>query len=97
MWPWEKKPEPAAAPITAQPIVVNPNPAENQDFAAYRADAICREIEQRKQENRPLHPQHSQIVGEAKMYAHSLQAAGVWAEDRVASFIARLDAACKAD
>jgi len=99
IWPWQKQsePTPVVAPIVAQPIVVNPTPAQDAGFAAYRCDAICRDIEQRKAEGREKHREHSQIVGEAKMYAHSLQASAIWTEQQVADFVARLDAACKAD
>lgn len=74
--------------VTSQPIVVNPSPDEQ--WAAYRADAIARDIEQRVAEGRPRHPQYDQLVAEAKMYGAKLVAARVWTAEQLTALEARL-------
>jgi hypothetical protein len=89
MFNWFKR-KPTAT-IQAQPIVINPHSAAEHQFAAYRTDAIAREIEQRKAEKRERHPDHDAIVSEAKMYGHMLAAKGLITGDELAKLFSRLN------
>jgi hypothetical protein len=71
------------AQVLAAPIVVNPTDEEGLKFAEYRADAIARDIEQRKNEERELHPEHDQMVAEAMMYGHMLVQAKKWTLEHI--------------
>lgn len=68
------------------------NPTDDQQiiFAAYRIDAIAREIEQRRAERREAHPEHDQIVAEAMCYGWMLVKAGKWKREDIASLQLRL-------
>lgn len=83
-------PPPAAVGMAAFPIVVNPGDAEQVRFAAYRADAIARDHEQRRAEGRARHPEFDRMRGEAMMYAHMLVQAGKWGAAEVALLEERL-------
>ena len=98
-WKFWRRPTPAAPPPPIDPAlfttiarapVFNPNDDQQIQFAAYRADAIAREIEQRRSETRQPHPEHDQIVAEAMSYAWMLVKAGKWTRENVDALARRL-------
>jgi hypothetical protein len=77
--------------VVANPPVIGTVPDEvSLATAHYRADAIAREIEQRRDEGRPLHDDHNTMVAEAMSHAWRLVGAGKWDRDYVAVLQARL-------
>jgi hypothetical protein len=76
--------------LITNPIMINPTDHENLLFAIYRADAIAREIEQRRAEYREQHPEHEKMQAEALMYAHLLIQAGQWNREHMLDLAARL-------
>lgn len=82
----------AAAPFVprANPMTVNPTSEQEISFAFYRADAIARDNEQRRDEGRPQHPEYEQMKAEAMTYAWMLVRAGRYTEDHVRALAERL-------
>lgn len=75
---------PATAPI------FNPSQTEHVEIAEYRANAIARDIEQRREEGRESHAQEDQIMCEAMSYAWMLMNAGRWSRAQVIELEKRL-------
>ena len=95
---WKKKPAPEAAPepeaapvaaVAVAPIVINPTNEQAVKHAAYRADAIARDIEQRRAAGE-TRPDHDRMVAQALSHAHGLVAAGKWTDADVKKLEARL-------
>lgn len=86
----EAAPTPRAGAIVAQPIEVNPSDHASARFAAYRADAIARDHEQRVATGAPKHPEFARLKAEAMMYAHLLLAGGHWAKAELDALERRL-------
>lgn len=76
--------------VPASPPVFNPSRTDEVEFAEYRANAIARDVEQRREDGREQHQQHDQIIGEAMAYAWMLQAAGRWTRNQVIELEKRL-------
>lgn len=74
----------------AAPMIVNPTSEQEIAFAAYRADAIARDCEQRKAEGRERHPEYAAMRAEAMAYAWMLCRGGRWTEDHVRTLAERL-------
>ena len=74
----------------ANPMIVNPTSEQEISFAAYRADAIARDCEQRKAEGRERHPEYAAMRAEAMAYAWMLCRGGRWTEDHVRTLAERL-------
>lgn len=74
----------------AAPMIVNPTSEQEISFAAYRADAIARDCEQRKAEGRERHPEYAAMRAEAMAYAWMLCRGGRWTEDHVRTLSERL-------
>lgn len=99
---WRKKPEPPPAPpplpettaevirVVAQAPLFNPSDEDHLKAAAYRADAIARDFEQRRSEAREAHPDQLQMVGEAMSHAWRLFGAGKWTREDVSGLANRL-------
>lgn len=75
--------------IASQGPLINAAGDDELAAAAYRADAIAREIEQRREEGRPEHPDHHQMVCEAMAHAWRLVGAGKWTRQHVNELEAR--------
>jgi hypothetical protein len=75
----------------ARPFSLNPSASEAMKFAAYRADAIARDHEQRLAEGRERHPEFTKMRAEAMQHAYALVGAGLWADEDVAQLTARLE------
>lgn len=82
--------DPAVFTTIARAPVFNPTEDQQVVFAQYRADAIAREVEQRRAMGRPAHPEHDRIVAEAMSYGWMLVAATKWTLDNVRALQARL-------
>ncbi len=75
--------------MVPQAPILNPSSDNSVEFGRYRADAIAREIEQRRNDKQPQHPEHDFIVGEAMAYAW-LQFGRSWTLNDVKAFQARI-------
>lgn len=73
-----------------QPVVIDPSPEQDLEFASYRADAIARDIEQRRAEGRQEHPDKDIMIAEAMGYGYMLIQHGKWTQDKLASLEGRL-------
>jgi hypothetical protein len=82
--------DPGVFATLARAPTFNPNDEQQVVFAEYRADAIAREIEQRREDGREAHPEHDQIVAEAMSYAWMLVKAGKWTTEHVSALALRL-------
>jgi hypothetical protein len=82
--------EKTTASLSASGVVLNPDADEALKFAAYRADAIARDHEQRREEGRDPHPEIKAMRAEAMSLAWDLVRAGVWTQEHVADIEARL-------
>lgn len=90
MW-FSKKTEPQVqAQIVTQGPVINPESGDLR-FAEYRADAIARCIEQRRDEGMPLHHEHPLLFSEAMAYAYRLMGCGAWTQEKFDAFRKRLE------
>lgn len=95
---WWRRAQPAEPPPPIDPAALgaiarsaNFNPTDDQQivFAAYRADAIAREVEQRR-ETGMRHAEHDKIVAEAMAYGWMLVGAGEWTPENVQALQRRL-------
>lgn len=76
--------------VVANAPIFNANDEQHLAGAAYRADAIARGVEQRREEGTDPHPEYDQIFGEAMSHAWKLFGAGKWTRDDVFNLEARL-------
>lgn len=96
MWPFKKQkiklPEEisVAAQVVANPPVFNPLPNDHE-HSAYRADAIARDIEQRREEGRGPNVDHDKMVAEAMSHAWSLHGIGKWTQQDIDALKTRLN------
>lgn len=79
------------APVVARAPAVNPDHDDRALFSVYRADAIARDVEQRRAEGRGAHPQHDALLAEALARGWAAVAAGLWKPGDVTRLQARLE------
>lgn len=92
--PWQtkiidQKPAEAVTGFSGHGVIINASDRMAIDHAKYRADALARDIEQRRTEG-SQRTDHSEAVAQALAHAYALLAAGEWTEDEVDSLSARL-------
>jgi hypothetical protein len=80
----------AAMQVVVNAPLINASDDDSLKAAAYRADAIAREIEQRLAEAREAHPDQDKMIAEAMAHAWRLVASSKWTREHVASLEARL-------